>query len=84
MFIAVTEPPPAGGAALDQVIGLTLGAIIVTAILLGIAWAHRTHRIDWFHRAGQRLGQRTGEPGWSSIPTWRSSAPASSNRCRNT
>ena len=69
MFIAATEPPPAGGAALDQVIGLTAGAAIVTAILLWIAWAHRTHRIEWFQTAGERLRERTDEPGWSSIPT---------------
>ena len=69
MFPAASEPPPAGGAALDQVIGLTAGAAIVTAGLLWIAWAHRTHRIEWFQNAGERLRQRTGEPGWSSIPT---------------
>ena len=69
MFIAANEPPPAGGAALDQVIGLTAGAMIVTAGLLWIAWAHRTHRIEWFQNAGERLRERTGEPGWSSIPT---------------
>jgi hypothetical protein len=69
MFPAASEPPPAGGAALDQVIGLTAGAAIVTAGLLWIAWAHRTHRIEWFQDAGERLQQRTGEPGWSSIPT---------------
>lgn len=69
MFIAANEPPPAGGAALDQVIGLTAGAMVVTAGLLWIAWAHRTHRIEWFQNAGERLRERTGEPGWSSIPT---------------
>ncbi len=69
MFLAATEPPPAGGAALDQVIGLTAGAAIVTAGLLWIAWAHRTHRIEWFQTAGERLGERTDEPGWASIPT---------------
>ena len=69
MLLTANEPPPAGGAALDQVIGLTAGAAIVTAGLLWIAWAHRTHRIEWFQNAGERLRERTGEPGWSSIPT---------------
>ncbi len=69
MLFTANEPPPAGGAALDQVIGLTAGAAIVTAGLLWIAWAHRTHRIEWFQTAGERLKERTGEPGWSSIPT---------------
>jgi hypothetical protein len=69
MLFTANEPPPAGGAALDQVIGLTAGAAIVTAGLLWIAWAHRTHRIEWFQTAGERLRDRTDEPGWSSIPT---------------
>ena len=30
---------------------------------------HRTHRIEWFQNAGERLRARSGEPGWSSIPT---------------
>ncbi|MGI9085924.1 MAG: hypothetical protein ACR2FE_11660 [Aeromicrobium sp.] len=68
MFISANEPPPTGGAALDQVIGLSVGAMIVTAGLLWIAWAHRTHRIEWFQRAGEALRARTGEPGWASIP----------------
>lgn len=71
MFITATEPvtAPAGGAELTQVIGLSIAAGLVTSVLLVIAWAHRTHRIEWFQRAGERLGARTGEPGWSSIPT---------------
>ncbi len=71
MFISATDPvtAPAGGAELGQVIGLSIAAGIVTSILLVIAWAHRTHRIEWFQKAGERLGARTGEPGWASIPT---------------
>ena len=71
MFIFATEPvtAPAGGAELGQVIGLSIAAGLVTSVLLVIAWAHRTHRIEWFQKAGERLGARTGEPGWASIPT---------------
>ncbi|WP_082554351.1 hypothetical protein [Aeromicrobium sp. Root495] len=69
MFPAATsDPAPVGGAALDQVFGLSIAAGIVTAILLWIAWAHRTHRIHWFHKLGQAVGSRTGEPGWLAIP----------------
>src|SRR4051812_11983507 len=70
MFISAADPvtAPAGGAAIGQVIGLSIAAAIVTTILLAIAWAHRTRRIEWFQKAGERLGARTGEPGWSSIP----------------
>ena len=64
-----TEPPPAGGAALDQVIGLTVGAAIVTAGLLvdRLGPPHAPHRVVPERRRAPR--ERTGEPGWSSIPT---------------
>ncbi|MBC7631972.1 hypothetical protein [Aeromicrobium sp.] len=71
MFIIATDPAtaPVGGAALDQVLGLSIAAGLVTSVLLVIAWAHRTHRIEWFQKLGERLGRRYGEPGWSTIPT---------------
>ena len=69
MEFRAEEAAPVGGAALDQVLGLSAGAAAVTAILLAIAWGHRTHRIHWFQRLGDTLQARTGEPGWSSIPS---------------
>ncbi|AXT85968.1 hypothetical protein C6I20_12775 [Aeromicrobium sp. A1-2] len=71
MFISASDPAtaPVGGAELGQVIGLSIAATLVTGVLLVIAWAHRTHRIEWFDRLGSALGRRTGEPGWSTIPT---------------
>jgi hypothetical protein len=71
MFISTADPStaPVGGAELGQVIGLSIAATVVTIVLLVIAWAHRTHRIEWFDRLGRRLGASHGEPGWSTIPT---------------
>jgi hypothetical protein len=71
MFLTAADPEstPVGGAELGQVIGLSIAATLVTVVLLIIAWAHRTHRIEWFDRLGRRLGARHGEPGWSTIPT---------------
>ncbi len=63
-----TENAPVGGAALDQVIGLSVGAAVVTAVLLVIAWQHRTHRIEWFNKLGENLGAVSGAPGWVAIP----------------
>ena len=69
MFPAASpDSAPVGGAALDQVIGLSIAAGVVTALLLGIAWAHRTHRIEWFQKLGESIGGRLGEPGWVAIP----------------
>ena len=71
MLITAADPitAPVGGAELQQVIWLSVAATAVTVVLLAIAWAHRTHRIEWFDRLGSRLGAQYGEPGWSTIPT---------------
>ena len=67
-FAQAADTTPTGGAALDQVFGLTIAAMIVTGILLVIAWQHRTHRIEWFNNLGERLGGNLGTPGWVAIP----------------
>lgn len=69
--VAAADPvtAPVGGAELQQVVWLSVAATAVTIVLLVIAWAHRTHRIEWFDRLGRRLGAQYGEPGWSTIPT---------------
>ena len=58
---------PVGGAALDQVIGLTAGAGLVTLVLLVIAWQHRTHRIEWFQRLGDTAGRILGTTAWAAV-----------------
>jgi hypothetical protein len=70
-LVSAADPvtAPVGGAELQQVIWLSVAATVVTVVLLAIAWAHRTHRIEWFDRLGRRLGAQHGEPGWSTIPT---------------
>jgi hypothetical protein len=71
MYIAVADPvtTPVGGAEVQQVLWLSVAATVMTVVLLAVAWGHRTHRIEWFDRLGQRLGRRHGEPGWATIPT---------------
>src|SRR3989442_10963381 len=60
--------PPAGGAAIGQVIAATLGATVATFALLWVISAHRSGRIAWLGRLAG-LGERlTGLPGWASIP----------------
>ena len=67
MYFADPSSAPVGGAALGQVIGLTVGAGVVTAILLVIAWQHRTHRIDWLERLGEAAGRTFGWTPWASL-----------------
>lgn len=56
-----------GGAALGQVIGLTAGAAVVTAVLALIAYRHRTRRIGWLGALGDRVGGRFNRPPWVAL-----------------
>lgn len=55
------------GAALDQVLGLSLAAAVVTAILLWIGWQHRQRRITWLNTLAERLGHRFKRPPWVAL-----------------
>ena len=67
MLISQAGTAPVGGAALDQVIGLTAGAGVVTLVLLFIAWQHRTHRIEWFQKFGDTAGRIMGTTAWAAV-----------------
>jgi hypothetical protein len=56
-----------GGAALDQVIGLSVVAAIVTAVLLWIGYQHRTKRITWLNNIAERGGNRFRRPPWVAL-----------------
>ena len=57
-IVFASSAPPAGGSAIGQVIGATLGAMVATAALLWVIAAHRGSRIRWLGRlasASERL-----------------------------
>ncbi|QMW66655.1 hypothetical protein H4N58_01360 [Mumia sp. ZJ1417] len=66
--LLAAEQRPAGGAALDQVIGMSVASAVIFAGLLWIAWAHRTRRITWLQRLSDHAEQRLGRPGWVAVP----------------
>jgi hypothetical protein len=70
-FIATlaASDPPAGGAAISQVIGATAGALVATAILLWIINAHRTGKIQWVGKVAKLAERHTGLPGWAALPS---------------
>ena len=57
-----------GGAALNEIIGLTVAAGVVTAILLWIGWMHRNHKITWLTRLADWSGRRFKRPPWVALP----------------
>jgi hypothetical protein len=59
---------PARGAGLDQVIGLSIAAMVITLVMLWVGYAHRTHRIQWLTRIADKLGETFHRPGWVALP----------------
>ena len=57
-----------GGAALNEIIGLTAVAAVVAARLLWIGWMHRNHKITWLARLGDWSGRRFKRPSWVALP----------------
>ena len=61
-------PKPSGGAALDQIIIATVGAMVITGVLLYLGVGHRTGRNRVLATLGERAERWTGLPSWAAIP----------------
>ena len=59
---------PARGAGLNQVIGLSVAAMVITLVMLWIGHAHRSHRIEWLTRIADKLGEKFQRPTWVALP----------------
>jgi hypothetical protein len=59
---------PARGAGLNQVIGLSIAAMVLTLVMLWVGRAHRSHRITWLIRVADRLGEKFHRPNWVALP----------------
>ncbi len=57
-----------GGAALDQVIGMSVVALIVTVGLLWIGYLHRARRITWLNNLAEWSARKFKRPGWVALP----------------
>jgi hypothetical protein len=68
-FSVVAQGSEGGGAALNEIIGMSVVALVVMAILLWIGYLHRTRRITWLHNLSERTGRRFKRPGWVALPT---------------
>ena len=66
-LVAATEP--AGGAAIDQVVIATVGAGLVTALLLWLIAGHRSGGRRHLTRAADRASALTKIPGWAALPS---------------
>jgi hypothetical protein len=60
--------PPAGGAAIEQVIIATAGAMLATTALLVLGIGHRTGRVGLLGWAADRAARVSGLPAWAALP----------------
>src|SRR3954468_20860481 len=63
-----TGSPPAGGGEIGQVIGGTIGAMIVTAAMFYLVLGHRSGRVKLLSRLGLFSERVAGLPPWSALP----------------
>ncbi|MGW6725868.1 hypothetical protein ACWF9G_08175 [Nocardia sp. NPDC055029] len=66
--ILIAQGTEGGGAALDQVAVMTGAAAVVGAVLLVVAYLHRTRRITWLRRLADFSGRIMNRPGWVALP----------------
>jgi hypothetical protein len=59
---------PARGAGLNQVIGLSIAALVITLVMLWVGYAHRSHRIQWLTKIADKLGEKFHRPNWVALP----------------
>lgn len=56
-----------GGAALDQVIGMSVAATIVSGGLLWIGYLHRQRHITWLQNLADKIGNKFNRPPWVAL-----------------
>ncbi|GFG62566.1 hypothetical protein MKUB_00560 [Mycobacterium kubicae] len=60
--------PEGGGAALNQVIGLSGVAAVLAGALVWIGYLHRTRKITWLNNLAEACGRRLNRPPWVALP----------------
>src|SRR4051794_30550545 len=63
-----TGSPPAGGGEIGQVIGGTIGAMIVTAAMFYLVLGHRSGRVKVLKKLGLFSERVAGLPPWCALP----------------
>jgi hypothetical protein len=62
------QEPPAGGAATGEAVLATVGALVVTAVMLAVVVGHRSGRLPAVARLASFAERSSGIPGWASLP----------------
>ena len=68
LALTFVADPPARGAGLNQVIGLSVAAMVITLVLLWAGYRYRNHRLSWLARFADWLGGKFNRPSWVALP----------------
>ena len=68
LALTFVAEPPARGAGLNQVIGLSVAAMVITLLMLWAGHAYRSHRLSWLARFADWLGGKFNRPSWVALP----------------
>jgi hypothetical protein len=60
---------PAGGAAINEVIIATGGAIVLTALIVWLGMGHRSGRVRFLGDVAAFAERASGLPGWAAVPS---------------
>ena len=66
--LTIIAEAPARGAGLNQVIGLSIAAVVIAVVMLWVGYGHRNHRIQWLTRVADKLGEKFHRPNWVALP----------------
>ncbi len=66
--VLAAEGGEGGGAALDQVIGMTVVAVVIGALLCWLGYLHRTRKITWVNSVAEYAGRKFKRPPWVAVP----------------
>jgi hypothetical protein len=67
-FSVLAQGNEGGGAALDQVIGMSAVTLVVTIALLWIGYLHRQRRITWLNSLAEYAARKFKRPTWVALP----------------
>ena len=57
-----------GGAAIGQVIGMTVVALVIGALLCWLGYLHRARKITWVNSVAEWAGRKFKRPPWVAVP----------------
>ena len=66
-FIAAANE--GGGAEIGQVIGMTVVALVIGALLCWLGYLHRARKITWVNSVAEYAGRKFKRPPWVAVPT---------------